>query len=52
MVDATGTTIWCYDAHGNVTLKRRVIGSNTCTTGYSWNAADRLMGMTSDLAGM
>jgi RHS repeat-associated protein len=46
MVDATGTTTYCYDAHGNVTLKRQVIGANIYATGYSWNAADRLMGMT------
>jgi len=46
MVDATGTTTYCYDAHGNVTLKRQVIGANTYATGYTWNAADRLMGMT------
>lgn len=43
MADATGTTFYCYDPHGNVTVKRQVIGSNTYTTSYSWNAADRLM---------
>lgn len=46
MTDATGSTTYCYDAHGNVTLKRQVIGAATYTTAYSWNAADRLMGVT------
>lgn len=45
MVDATGTTTYCYDAHGNVILKSQLIGGNTYTTSYTWDAANRLMGI-------
>lgn len=45
MTDATGSTTYCYDAHGNVILKQQVIAGNTYTTSYAWNAADRLMGI-------
>jgi len=45
MTDATGSAFYCYDAHGNVTVKRQVIGASTYTTSYIWNAADRLMGI-------
>lgn len=46
MTDATGSTMYCYDAHGNMILKRQIIGTATYTTAYSWNAADRLIGVT------
>lgn len=42
MVDSSGSTTYCYDDHGNVTSKRQVIGTDTRTTSYAYNAADRL----------
>lgn len=45
MSDATGTTTYCYDAHGNVTRKQQNTGGSTYPTQYSWDAADRLMGV-------
>lgn len=44
--DASGTTMLVYDAHGNVIEERRVIGGAAYVTGYAYDAADRLTGMT------
>ena len=42
MVEASVTTVYCYDARGNVTQKSQTEGSVTDVTGYSYTSADRL----------
>lgn len=42
MVEKAVTTIYCYDAHGNVVQKRQVLGTQTDTTNYSYTSANRL----------
>jgi RHS repeat-associated protein len=43
MTDSSGSTTWCYDAHGNVIAKSATIAGVTATTKYFYNSADRLM---------
>lgn len=45
MVDSSGSTTYCYDAHGNVTRKQQVVAAKTYTTTYTYNVAERLMGI-------
>jgi RHS repeat-associated protein len=45
MVDASGTTDYCYDARGNL-LERRTTTSMTVVTSWRYDAANRLTGMT------
>jgi RHS repeat-associated protein len=45
MLDSSGSTTYCYDDHGNVTHKRQVIGTNTYTTTYAYNSANRITGI-------
>ncbi|MFO1496682.1 MAG: RHS repeat-associated core domain-containing protein [Lysobacterales bacterium] len=42
MVDASGTTYYCYDRRGNVTKKRQVVGSKETVIEYGYTLADRL----------
>lgn len=42
MIDASGTTAWCYDRRGNVAQKRLTHGSQTRTVGYTYTLGDRL----------
>jgi RHS repeat-associated protein len=43
MTDVSGTTTYCYDAHGNVIRKRHGTTTSSPTTTYAYNTADRLM---------
>jgi RHS repeat-associated protein len=45
MVDASGSTTYCYDRRGNVTRKVQVAGSES-TTDYTYTLADRLASIT------
>ncbi len=42
IVETAVTTVYCYDAHGNVTQKRQTQGTTTDTTSYGYTLADRL----------
>ena len=44
--DATGTTAYQYDAHGNTTHKAVTLGTHTFNVGYQYDTADNLTGMT------
>jgi len=46
ITDESGTTVLIYDARGNVTEERRTIEGTTYVTGYSYDSADRLTGIT------
>lgn len=46
MVDASGSTSWCYDVYGNVIEKIQFVGTTKYTTFYTYNLASRLMGVT------
>jgi RHS repeat-associated protein len=46
VVESAVTTIYCYDAHGNVIQKRQIQGSQSDATSYSYSAADRLTSVT------
>jgi len=43
MLDASGSTTWCYDHRGNVISKTQVTHGSTYVLGYEYNVADRLM---------
>jgi RHS repeat-associated protein len=48
MTDASGTTKYCYDGHGNVVSKTQIPAagsSGTMTITYSYDSADRWMGV-------
>ncbi|TCV96351.1 RHS repeat-associated protein [Luteibacter rhizovicinus] len=47
IVEAAVTTVFCYDARGNITQKRQIQGAMTDITSYSYTLAGRLGGMTS-----
>lgn len=40
--DASGSTSYCYDAHGNVTAVHRVIAGHPYETFYTWTPGNRL----------
>lgn len=42
MLDASGSTIYCYDARGNVTSVHRVIAGHPYDTIYAWTLGNRL----------
>ncbi|MDR3446262.1 RHS repeat-associated core domain-containing protein [Dyella sp.] len=42
IVETAVTTVYCYDAHGNVTRKSQTQGTATDSTTYSYTLADRL----------
>lgn len=41
IIETAVTTVYCYDAHGNVTRKSQTQGTATDTTSYSYTLADR-----------
>jgi RHS repeat-associated protein len=42
IIETAVTTIYCYDAHGNVTRKSQTQGTVTDVTAYGYTSADRL----------
>ncbi|WP_430390912.1 RHS repeat-associated core domain-containing protein [Dyella sp. 20L07] len=42
IIETNVTTVYCYDAHGNVTQKRQLQGTATDVTLYGYTLADRL----------
>lgn len=42
IIEHTVTTVYCYDAHGNVIQKQQITAAGTDTVGYRYTAADRL----------
>ena len=46
LTDQSGSTSMVYDALGRITSETRVIGSQTYTTAYAYDAADHLTGIT------
>ena len=42
MDDRSGTTIWCYDLRGRVTLERRIIDGETYDVTRTYDSADRV----------
>jgi len=42
IIETAVTTVYCYDAHGNVTHKSQTQGTVTDVTAYSYTLADRL----------
>ena len=46
ITDESGTTTILYDARGNVTQETRVIAGTSHVTGYSYDSADRLTGIS------
>jgi RHS repeat-associated protein len=48
MTDSSGSTTWCYDDRGNVVSKVQSLstGGPAQTLSYTWNLANRLMGVT------
>jgi len=45
MSDGSGNTVWVYDRRGRVTGETRTIGTDVFTTGYGYDAADRMTQM-------
>ncbi len=46
IVESAVTTVYCYDARGNVTRKQQITSAGTDTTAYTYTSADRLSGIT------
>ncbi|HRQ65188.1 MAG TPA: RHS repeat-associated core domain-containing protein [Xanthomonadaceae bacterium] len=46
MIDAGGTTTYCYDGSGRTVEKRQAMGAGTFTVGYAYDASGRLTGLT------
>jgi len=46
MSDGSGNTAWVYDRRGRVTGETKTIGTDVFTTGYGYDAADRVTEMT------
>jgi len=46
IVESAVTTVYCYDARGNVTQKKQVTATATDTISYTYTAADRLSTLT------
>lgn len=44
VIEDAVTTVYCYDARGNVTRKSQIQGTTTDTTSYAYTPADRLSG--------
>ncbi|MBB5356836.1 RHS repeat-associated protein [Rhodanobacter sp. ANJX3] len=47
VIEATVTTVYCYDPHGNVLQKSQLTAAHTDVTQYAYSSADRLQAMTS-----
>ena len=45
VIEHSVTTVFCYDARGNIIEKQQTIGTTTDTTGYSISAGGRLSGI-------
>ena len=45
IIEATVTTVFCYDAQGSVIQKQQITSAGTDTTAYSYTAAERLSGI-------
>ena len=46
MIDASGTTAYCYDRRGNIIQKRMTIGGITRTVGHAYTKGDRISAIT------
>jgi RHS repeat-associated protein len=46
IIEQAVTTVYCYDAHGNVIQKQQITAAGTDTTAYRYTHADRLSGIT------
>lgn len=46
VVEGAVTTVYCYDARGNVTRKSQVQGTTTDATSYAYTSANRLSGIS------
>jgi RHS repeat-associated protein len=46
VIENAVTTVYCYDARGNVTQKRQIQGSQTDTTSYGYTLANRINSVT------
>ena len=46
VIESSVTTVFCYDARGNVIQKTQQTTGGTTTTGYGYTAADRLSSVT------
>jgi RHS repeat-associated protein len=46
IVDASGTTTFCYDRRGNTTRKSHLTGGETLIVEYAYDKADRLISIT------
>ena len=46
IIESTVTTVYCYDARGNVLQKRQITSAATDTINYTYTAADRLSTLT------
>lgn len=46
MMDASGTTTYCYDRHGNVSSKTQVTNNTTAVTQYAYTRGDRMAAIT------
>jgi RHS repeat-associated protein len=46
VIESAVTTVYCYDARGNVTRKSQVQGTTTDTTSYAYTLANRLSGIS------
>lgn len=44
--DRSGSTVFAYDARGNITTDSRTIGQQTYVTSYAYDLADRVIGIT------
>jgi RHS repeat-associated protein len=46
MTDGSGSTTYCYDRRGNVTVKKQVTNGVTFTSSYTYTVGDRLASLT------
>jgi RHS repeat-associated protein len=46
MTDPSGSTTYCYDAHGNTASKAQTIAGSTMTVSYGYTLGDRLASIT------
>ncbi|MFC5491457.1 hypothetical protein ACFPK6_19785, partial [Dokdonella soli] len=46
MTDSSGSTTYCYDRRGNVTMKTQVINGISLVTQYAYTVGDRLASLT------
>jgi len=46
IVEVSVTTVYCYDARGNITRKQQITGTGTDSTAYTYTAGNRLSSIT------